>query len=235
MILPTLVISVLIAGGIIFLINPTFYDGVIKDTDTFSYNNTSEIIQDHINDTTSTLSTTTSTLNDIALQSDYDYTFTPAIGNVYYVGADGHRITLIHNSKAVNPTYAQMVDFICQDTTNEHQYLPGSYTCGDFAETVQNNAENAGYKCAWVTIDLQEGEGHACNAFNTTDRGVVFVDCTGGGVCNSDAIVDIKDSYPYTPKPISGSSNIIYSSKGTVKDYIIFWDNNLRLSHSQPN
>jgi hypothetical protein len=218
MIVSTLIIGGLIGAGIIFLISPSVYSNAKKDVDTISYNNTTKTIQNQIINTASTLSNFTS-------PSDSNYTFNPESGDTYYIGADGHKINLVHNSKTINPTYDQMVSFICQDTTNERPYIPESYTCGDFAETVQNNAENAGYKCAWISIDLQGGEGHACNAFNTSDRGVVFVDCTGGGISDSDAIVYVNDGSPYTPKPISGSSNIIYSSMGTVKDYTIFWDN----------
>jgi len=33
------------------------------------------------------------------------------VGNTYWVGADGHKISLINNS-AVNPTYSQLISFI---------------------------------------------------------------------------------------------------------------------------
>ena len=52
--------------------------------------------------------------------------------------------------------------------------------CSDFAEDVHNNAKAAGIKAAWVSIAFEgNDEGHACNAFETTDRGLVYIDCTG--------------------------------------------------------
>jgi hypothetical protein len=99
-----------------------------------------------------------------------------------HVGADGEPIELINNPDATNPTYAELVAFIKEDSTDEHLYSYG-YVCSDFAEAVHNNAEAAGIRVAWVGIDLEgEDEGHACNAFETTDRGLVYIDCTGGGL-----------------------------------------------------
>jgi len=105
------------------------------------------------------------------------------------VGADGEPIELINNSSATNPTYAMLVDFISEDPTDEGAYMDfGSdsefaflgRTCGDFAEAVHNNAEAAGIRAALVTIDFEEQDvGHALNAFETTDKGLIYVDCTG--------------------------------------------------------
>ena len=37
-----------------------------------------------------------------------------------------------------------------------------------------------GYKASWVTIELKdENGGHVCNVFNTKDKGLVYIDCTG--------------------------------------------------------
>jgi len=117
-------------------------------------------------------------------------------GHIYTNGAiecggDGEPIVLVNNPDATNPTYAELVAFIKEDSTDEHRYATsvdvyiGSaevpYVCSDFAEAVHNNAEAAGIKAAWVGIGLEgEDEGHACNAFETTDRGLVYIDCTGG-------------------------------------------------------
>jgi hypothetical protein len=79
--------------------------------------------------------------------------------------------------------------FIMCDETDTYEYLEVSYspefkrayTCADFAEDVHNNAEAAGIRAAWVAIELEgQGEGHVCNAFETTDRGLIYIDCTGG-------------------------------------------------------
>jgi hypothetical protein len=98
------------------------------------------------------------------------------------VGGDGKAIELIDNPNATNPTYAELVAFIKEDSTDEHLYVISSYNCSDFAEDVHNNAEATGIRAAWVGIHFEgDDEGHACNAFETTDKGLVYVDCTGRG------------------------------------------------------
>jgi len=100
------------------------------------------------------------------------------------VGGDGEPIELIDNPSATNPTYAELVAFIEADATDTNTYLTGGprdYVCSDFAGDVHNNAEAAGIRAAWVSIDIEgEDEGHALNAFETTDKGLVYIDCTGG-------------------------------------------------------
>jgi hypothetical protein len=102
--------------------------------------------------------------------------------DILCVGGDGKPIELINNSQARNPTYAELVAFIKQDYTDTKSYLeggPNDYVCSDFAEDVHNNAEAAGIRAAWVGIDIYGDTGHACNAFETIDKGLVYVDCTG--------------------------------------------------------
>ncbi len=95
------------------------------------------------------------------------------------VGGDGEPIELINNPDATDPTYAELIAFIKADTADEGLYT-NSYVCSDFAEAVHNNAEAAGIRAAWVGIDFEgDDEGHAFNAFETTDLGLVFIDCIG--------------------------------------------------------
>jgi hypothetical protein len=74
-----------------------------------------------------------------------------------------------------------LVEFLGRDTTDQAPYVEESYMCGAFSEALHNSAEAAGIRAAWVSLDLRGRDiGHALNAFVTTDRGLVFVDCTGG-------------------------------------------------------
>jgi len=105
------------------------------------------------------------------------------------VRGSGEPIELINNPYATNPTFAELVAFIERDRTDEYSYIVGppknAFVCSDFAETVHNNAEVAGIRAAWVGIDIEgETEGHAINAFETTDLGLVYIDCTGKGFWN---------------------------------------------------
>ena len=143
--------------------------------------------------------------------------------NCHETGADGHRITLHNNESAINPTYRQMVNFIKSDKTDEVQYNYSSFISTDFAERVHNNAEAAGYKCAWVDLCfINGGATHACNAFNTVDRGLIFVDCTNYGNPDNDKTVDLKVGMGYRPEGI-GDLHCIYYSMGIVKNYQIYW------------
>ena len=110
-----------------------------------------------------------------------------------HVGGDGEPIELINNPNATNPTFAELIAFVKEDTTDEHYYATDvdvyvgaaevPYVCSDFAEDVHNNAEAAGIRAAWVSIDFEvDDRGHALNAFETTDRGLVYIDCTGQGL-----------------------------------------------------
>jgi len=89
---------------------------------------------------------------------------------------------LVNNPNATNPTWEELLQFITSDDTDKEPYIEDIYMCGDFAETLHNNAEQEGIRAAWVGIHFADDIiGHALNAFNTIDEGVVFVDCTGGG------------------------------------------------------
>lgn len=106
------------------------------------------------------------------------------------VGGDNEPIVLINSSEAVDVTYAQLSDFIRQDMTDQLHYIGreessglNSFVCSDFAEVLHNNAEMAGIRAGYTSIDWEEGgPGHAVNVFETTDEGVVYIDCTGPGI-----------------------------------------------------
>jgi len=98
------------------------------------------------------------------------------------LGGNRRPIGLINNPSAKNPSWKDLMAFIRSDTTDSKSYIDTfywSYVCADYARDVHNNAEAAGIKAAWVGIDFEGGgPGHALNAFDTADKGLVFVDCT---------------------------------------------------------
>lgn len=132
-------------------------------------------------------------------------------------GGDGEPIELIDNPEATDPSYAELVRFITQDTTDEHDYAE-DFTCGDFAELVHNNAEEARIKAAVVTVYFEDGEmPHVLNAFTTTDRGLVYIDCTAayllwGVDINSDKIAYIEAGKEYGILDIDRVTSLFYSS-----------------------
>lgn len=97
-----------------------------------------------------------------------------------YVGTHGFQVVLENNPEAEDPSWDQLKTFLAEDKTDERDYVLGDFVCGSFAQDVHNNAEKAGIRAAWVAIDLANKPiGHALNAFNTIDRGMVFTDSTG--------------------------------------------------------
>jgi len=75
-----------------------------------------------------------------------------------------------------NPSFQEMLEFIAKDNTNERQYAEGEYVCVDFSHQVNNNAEAQGIRCAVVDIFYPDGKGHTIVAFETTDKGLQFVE-----------------------------------------------------------
>ncbi len=98
----------------------------------------------------------------------------------YLVYKGGPHIHLVSNAKSQEPTWQELRDFIKSDSTDSKTYNLATFPCGAFAQEVYNNAEAHGIRAAWVAIDFaDETEGHAINAFETTDLGLVYIDCTG--------------------------------------------------------
>jgi len=88
--------------------------------------------------------------------------------------------SLMNNANSKNPTWKELCTFLFKDQTNTYRYIDNVFMCGNFAEAIHNNAEKAGIKSAYVRIEFTDGlYDHALNAFITTDKGLVFIDCTG--------------------------------------------------------
>ncbi|HEX79039.1 MAG TPA: hypothetical protein G4O19_02665 [Dehalococcoidia bacterium] len=87
-------------------------------------------------------------------------------------------VVLINKEATRNPTWDELMSFLGQDATDSMLYGP-QLLCGGFAEALHNNAERAGIASAFMAINFEEGIGHAINAFNTSDKGLVYIDCTG--------------------------------------------------------
>ena len=82
-----------------------------------------------------------------------------------------------------DPTYAEAIDFINSDRTNENEYTD-DYVCYDFTADFNANAFQMGYRCGFVYIEFLDGA-HAIACFNTTDHGLIYIEP------QSDKIVDV--------------------------------------------
>jgi hypothetical protein len=88
------------------------------------------------------------------------------------------------------------------------QYSPR--ICADFAEVLYNNAELNGIRAGYVSITLSSSSiGHAINVFNTTDRGLVFIDDTG-----EELDIHVTDPGSVTFGVTSDCDKVAYLEKG---------------------
>lgn len=128
-----------------------------------------------------------------------------------YVKAVGNSVHLVNNPDSRNVTFAELKSFILSDDTDDGLYVEGVRMCGDFAEELHNNAEQEGIKSAFVAIHFKdESIGHALNAFNTTDLGLVYIDCTGRG------LKEIEEGNLFAgEEPLYECDSIAYIEKGS--------------------
>jgi hypothetical protein len=82
-----------------------------------------------------------------------------------------------------NPTYEEVMEFLARDDTDSRHYIKGAYVCRDFAADVNNNAESEGIRTAYVRIHT-EGWSHVIVAFETVDRGLIFVEPISDTIVN---------------------------------------------------
>jgi len=140
-------------------------------------------------------------------------------------------IYLRNNRAATDPTFDEMENFLLDDKTDRNDYITDVYMCGDFANDVHNNAEQAGIRTGWVAIRLEAEDGsisyHACNVFKTTDIGLIFIDCTGSyagerSPSNSDTRVNVRLGIQYKPR-FMFASRWRAGSMGIIRDIEVYW------------
>jgi hypothetical protein len=155
--------------------------------------------------------------------SEYAYTS----GGAKLEGMDGEPIVLLNKPEARDVAWQELMQFLQDDQTDKIRYVDGIFVCGEFAETLHNNAEIAGIRAAFVSVDFQfDSSGHAVNAFQTEDRGLVYIDDTGFDTsipCKLDKIVDIVKGQSMTPKWIFPCSSYDLKSMGTVSNFKVNW------------
>jgi len=96
-----------------------------------------------------------------------------------YEALEKRYTALTTSSELRNPTWAELKEFLQRDKTDRGIYRSGEYDCTGFALALRDNARKEGIRAAFVEIGFYEGGGHAVNAFQTTDKGLVYIDCTG--------------------------------------------------------
>jgi len=77
-----------------------------------------------------------------------------------------------------NPTWLELKQFLESDDTNTRMYVADQFDCSGFAITLRDRAQQHGFRCAFVEIAFGDEAGHALNAFQTQDNGLIYVDDT---------------------------------------------------------
>jgi hypothetical protein len=144
----------------------------------------------------------------------------------YVEGADRQPIYLVNNPQAHNPSWEELRDFLQQDKTDENEFNESSYNVAEFAEDLHNNAEEFEIRAAFVSIDFENSLPLYINAFNTTDRGIVFIDdrnFIGYFPCSRDTVVDVKLDEEYICELIFPCIEYTFESWGVVSAIYIQW------------
>lgn len=147
-------------------------------------------------------------------------------GKSVIVQPDGTPVRLVNNPTARDPSWNELREFLRRDRTDRIRYEPGRFACSSFAEMLHNNAEQAGIRCAFVSLELSTAR-HSCNAFRTTDRGLIYIDTTNnlkdvGPECR-DNWVSITPGEPYVPQAIFDSGGWTSDLMGIVRTAQVVW------------
>jgi ribosomal protein L40E len=105
----------------------------------------------------------------------YPHVFSQDFYVKYY---DGSYVTITNHQDAHDSTMAELKAFLKEDHTEDYPAAVPSFVCLNYAVMLHNDAEANGIRCAVVAI-YGSSDGHALDAFQTTDEGLVFVDDTG--------------------------------------------------------
>jgi hypothetical protein len=85
--------------------------------------------------------------------------------------------------------WKDLVDFLARDHTNWNAYDINNYNCLDFAIDLVENAKKQKIDAWIVGVDFTNGEtGHAFVGFNTSDKGIVYVEPQGDNTYSNVAI-----------------------------------------------
>jgi septal ring factor EnvC (AmiA/AmiB activator) len=129
-----------------------------------------------------------------------------------------NRLTSSYAYVAADPTSAAMQAFLKADTTDSKPYITGSYVCWNYAADVIANAAKQHIRCGFVYVEFP-GSAHAVVAFNTTDKGLIYIEP------QSDEVVQLKVGVHYYLSiiPTPGYHYAQPSYDDTVKIFDIIW------------
>ena len=148
-------------------------------------------------------------------QKAYAATYNKGYDKGYEIGlASGSKSEVATRVELSNPTYKQLREFLTGDKTDSNPFIKDEYVCFDFAAELNNNAETNGIRAAYVRIRSKEW-GHAVVAFETVDRGLVFIEP------QSDRDVDLVIGKPYPWQSVGANRPTDYDD--VIVEIQIIW------------
>ena len=120
-----------------------------------------------------------------------------------------------------DPTYNEVANFIASDTTDEIPYDGETFDCEQFSQLVNNNSENQGIRCAYVILYFNDtNTGHAIVGFNTTDRGMVYIEPQ-----SDEWVENLEVGNDYWTDCIVPNGDYYYEDapNDTIKEILVFW------------
>ena len=116
-----------------------------------------------------------------------------------------------------DPTYQQLKAFIAADRTDTNAYVLDSYVCEDFSFDVKTHAMQQKFRCAYVSIRFIGDKAHAIVAFNTTDRGIIYIEP------QSDEEVNLQAGKHYWTQCVITTVHYTTTFNDTIERFNVIW------------
>ncbi|MBN1643318.1 MAG: hypothetical protein JW856_00635 [Dehalococcoidales bacterium] len=177
------------------------------------------ITKDNLTAARNTLATTQSNLEVARTQvSSLQNDLVEAMSQIDNLQTNIDRMSSSYGYVLNDPTYASLLAFLASDTTDEHSYIKDAYVCWNFTSDVITNAAKQHIRCAFVYIEYPDSA-HAIIAFNTTDKGIVYIEP------QTDEVVQLKVGVHYYQCviPEAGYYYGQPSYDDTVKKFCVIW------------
>lgn len=118
----------------------------------------------------------------------------------------------------LDPTFAEMKEFIENDCTEQMSWVEGVFTCYDFSNRVLNNAKLQNIRAGRVHLD----DSHAIVCFDTVDEGMWFLEPQNDGLFSSYQLNKMKSRgyYNFAVSGLKDYEYLVFSNW-----YISQWNN----------
>jgi len=104
--------------------------------------------------------------------------------------------TMFSDKSIKNPTYDEMLEFLEIDQTDKIEYT-STYVCENYANDILKNAKNCNIRAGFVYIEPTFGYGHAIVVFETTDKGLYFLEPQFDVVWSKEKMNEMKSTGYY--------------------------------------